>query len=110
MKHLICIAKKYRYLMLLYLFMGFCRAFAQSFSSRYFQKIIDNFSSHSLKITHIAVYGSAIIALYVMCYLLQYPERKLELLPDQVDAARQCNTCAGKCNNNEIHRKITEKF
>ena len=66
MKHLICIAKKYRYLMLLYLFMGFCRAFAQSFSSRYFQKIIDNFSSHSLKITHIAVYGSAIIALYVM--------------------------------------------
>jgi len=78
MKHLISIAKKYKLLILSYLLMGMARAFLQSFSSRYFQKVVDNFSSNTLTIANIAIYGSAIITLHIICYVIQYPERKLE--------------------------------
>lgn len=78
MEHLKNIAKKYRFFILLYLFMGLTRAFLQSFSSRYFQEVIDNFSSENLTINHIVIYGSAIMAWYIVSYLIQYPEQKLE--------------------------------
>lgn len=78
MKHLLSIAKKYKLLILSYLLMGMARAFLQSFSSRYFQKVVDNFSSNTLTIANIAIYGSAIITLHIICYVIQYPERKLE--------------------------------
>ena len=77
MKHLKRIAKKYKSLMLLYLMMGLAIAFLQSFGSRYFQIVIDNFSTNTLTIKNIVIYGSAIIALYIVCYLSNYPERKL---------------------------------
>jgi ATP-binding cassette subfamily B protein len=78
MKHLKSIAEKYKSLMLLYLVIGLARAFLQSFGSRYFQKVIDNFTDNTLTITNIIIYGLALIALYVLCYLQNYPERKLE--------------------------------
>jgi ATP-binding cassette subfamily B protein len=78
MRHLKNITEKYKALMLLYLVMGLARAFLQSFGSRYFQKVIDSFSANHLTITNIIIYGSAIISLYIVSYLIQYPERKLE--------------------------------
>ena len=78
MKHLKAIAEKYKSLMLLYFVMGLTRAFLQSFGSRYFQKVIDHFSSNILTTTNIVIYGSAIITLYIVSYLIQYPERNLE--------------------------------
>ena len=78
MKHLKSIAWKYKILMLLYVAMGLAWTFLQSFSSRYFQKIIDHFTENTLTITNIVIYGFALIALYILCYLQNYPERHLE--------------------------------
>lgn len=78
MKHLKSILKKYRSLMILYLVLGLAHAFLQSFGSHYFQKVIDNFTANVLTSTNIVIYGSSIIALYIVSYLLQYPERNLE--------------------------------
>ncbi len=78
MKHLKKIAKKYKTLMLVYLVMGLAQAFLQSFGSRYFQKVIDNFTSNTLSFSTIAIYGAAMILLYIISYLDEYPGRKLE--------------------------------
>ena len=78
MKHLKSIAKKYKTLIFIYLVMGLAQAFLQSFGSRYFQKVIDNFSANTLTIANIIIYGSVIIALHMVNYFLEYPERKLE--------------------------------
>lgn len=78
MKHLKSIAKRYATLMLAYLVMGLAQAFLQGFSSRYFQKVIDNFTNNSLTVSNIVLYGAAMIALYIISYLDEYPGRKLE--------------------------------
>ncbi len=78
MKHLKSIAKKYATLMLVYLVMGLAQAFLQGFSSRYFQKVIDNFTNNSLTVSNIVIYGATMIALYIISYLDEYPGRKLE--------------------------------
>jgi len=78
MKHLKSIAREKKALMLLYIAIGLAWTFLQSFGSRYFQKVIDNFTNNTLTITNIVIYGSALIALYVLCYIQNYPERKLE--------------------------------
>lgn len=78
MKHLKNIIDKYKPLMLLYLVMGLVQAFLQSFSSHYFQKVIDCFTNNTLTMSNIAIYGMAIIALYIISYLDEYPGRKLE--------------------------------
>jgi len=78
MKHLKSIALTYKGLMCLYVAMGLAAAFLQSFGARYFQKVIDSFTANTLTFATIAVYGGAIIAVYIICYLQNYPERKLE--------------------------------
>ena len=78
MKHLKSVALKYKALMLLYISIGLAWTFLQSFGSRYFQKVIDNFTNNTLTITNIIIYGSALISLYVLCYVQNYPERTLE--------------------------------
>jgi len=78
MKYLISIARENKAIIFLYIAIGLAYTFLQNFSSRYFQKIIDNFANNTLTITNIAIYGSALLALYILCYLQIYPERKLE--------------------------------
>ncbi len=78
MKHLLSIAKKYKAIMLIYFVLGLTQAFFQSFGSRYFQKVIDNFTANTLSMTNIAVYGGALVTLYIVSYLQNYPDRKLE--------------------------------
>lgn len=78
MKHLRKIAKKYKFLMIVYLVMGSAQAFLQSFGSSYFRQVIDNFTNDTLSVWNIVIYGSAMISLYIICYLDEYPGRKLE--------------------------------
>jgi len=78
MRHLLKIAKKYKFLMIAYFMMGLAQTFLQSFSASYFQKVIDRFTNHTLHISNIIIYGAAMVLLYILCYLDEYPGRKLE--------------------------------
>jgi ATP-binding cassette subfamily B protein len=78
MKHLKSIANEYKVVIFLNIAIGLAWTFLQSFSSRYFQKVIDNFTNNTLTIANIVIYGSALLLLYVLCYLKNYPECKLE--------------------------------
>lgn len=57
---------------------GIVIAFLESFHSSYFQKVIDFFTEGRLNGGMIAVYGAALLSLYLCNYLSEYPERKLE--------------------------------
>lgn len=78
MEHLKNIAKKYKALMFFHIAIGLAWTFLQSFSSRYFQKVIDNFTDNTLTITNITIYGSALLTMYIICYFQNYPECKLQ--------------------------------
>lgn len=78
MKHLTQITGKYKGLMIAFLLMGLTQTFLQNFGASYFQTVIDNFTNNSLTVWNIALYGTAMIALYLICYLDEYPGRKLE--------------------------------
>jgi len=78
MKHLKSITRENKAIIFLNIMLGLAWTFLQSFCSRYFQKVIDNFTNETLTIMNIAIYGSALIALYILCYLKNYPEQKLE--------------------------------
>ena len=78
MNHLLSIAKKYRFFIIIYLALGLSQTFLQSFGAKYLQTVIDNFAARTLTPVNIAVYGAAMISLYLICYLDEYPGRKLE--------------------------------
>jgi len=78
MKHLTLIAKKYKPLIAAFLLIGMTHAFLQSFTARYFQTVVDSFTNNSLTWSNIALYGTALIMLYISGYLTEYPWRKLE--------------------------------
>jgi len=72
------VTREYKAIILLNIALGLSWTFLQNFNSRYFQKIIDNFTGGTLTITNIIVYGTALILLYTLCYVKNYPECKLE--------------------------------
>ena len=78
MKHLQKIAYKYRGLMIVYILVGMIWTFTQGFSALYFQRVIDHFADNSLTLTEIIVYGLMMVTVYLLCYVQNYPERKLE--------------------------------
>jgi len=78
-KHLVLAAKKHKKLIIVFLAMGIVWTFLQNFVPRYFQTVIDSFAEGSLNTTHVIVYGAALISMYIMGYLYNYPERKLGL-------------------------------
>ena len=78
MKHLNIIASKHRGLIIIFFAMGLFISFLQNFGPRYFQTIIDSFADGTLTMGSVAVYGAALILLYIMNYLHNYPWRKLE--------------------------------
>ena len=78
MKHLFNTAKRYKSLIVICLILGLMATFLQSFSASYFQKIVDNFTTNTLTPFNIVVYGMALVVMYVLNYLNNYPWRKLE--------------------------------
>jgi ATP-binding cassette subfamily B protein len=57
--------------------MGLGWTFLMNFTPLYFQTVVDNFTEGSLTIANIAIYGTALILLYLMGYLINYPWNKL---------------------------------
>jgi ATP-binding cassette subfamily B protein len=78
MKHLLNTAKRYKSLIVVCFILGLTATFLQSFSASYFQKVIDNFTANTLTPFNIAVYGTALVVMYILNYLNNYPWRKLE--------------------------------
>ena len=78
MKHLLNTTKRYKSLIVVCLILGLTATFLQSFSASYFQKVVDNFTANNLTLINIAVYGVALVVMYVLNYLNNYPWRKLE--------------------------------
>ena len=78
MKYLKKIAKSQKKLITTFFIMGLFITFLQNFGPLYFQIIIDNFSAGTLTLFNIAIYGTALILLYVITYLWEFPWRKLK--------------------------------
>lgn len=78
MKHLQKVVGKYKPLIAVYLGLGLTQTFLQSFHANYFQKVVDHFTEGTLTPGTIAIYGSVMMALIIVSYLLNYPEHKLE--------------------------------
>jgi len=76
--HLNKIARKHKMLIATFFLMGLVISFLQNFAPHYFQTIVDGFTDGNLTMAYIAVYGTALIALYLMNYLYNYPWYKLE--------------------------------
>ena len=77
MKHLKTVAGKHKALIALFMFMGLLWTFLLNFSPLYFQTVIDNFTDGSLSLANIAIYGTTLLSLYIMGYLINYPWDKL---------------------------------
>ncbi len=78
MKHLRRVSKKYTPLMLVYFLLGVAQTFLHSFNASFFQKVIDRFTSNTLAAPDIVIYGTAMLTLYLLSYLDEYPGRRLE--------------------------------
>ena len=78
MKHLKSVAKEHKRLIAVFIITGIVWFFVQNFVPFYFQTVVDNFTNGTLAAANIAVYGTALITLYIMGYVYNYPERKLE--------------------------------
>ena len=78
MTHLLTIAKKHKLLIVIFIVMGIAWTFMLNFVPFYFQTVVDSFTDGTLTVANIVVYGTALISLYTMTYLYNYPERKLE--------------------------------
>jgi ATP-binding cassette subfamily B protein len=78
MKHLKAVAGKHKALIAVFLAMGIFWTFLQNYAPFYFQRVVDHFADGTLTAAHIAVYSMVLFADYIMGYLHQYPERKLD--------------------------------
>ena len=78
MKQLKIVAGKHRKLIAIFVVTGIVWFFMQNFVPFYLQVIVDSFTNGTLTMANIAIYGTALIALYIMGYLYNYPERKLQ--------------------------------
>ena len=78
MKHLKTVASKHGALIALFLVTRIIWVFMENFVPFYFQTVIDNFTNNTLTGTVIAIYGTALISLYIISYLIDYPAMKLE--------------------------------
>ena len=77
MKHLKTVAKKHKALIAVFITMGLFWTFLMNFAPLYFQTVVDNFTDGTLTIANIAIYGTALILLYIMGYVINYPWNKL---------------------------------
>jgi len=76
-KHLKTVAGKHKALIAVFIIMGLFWTFLMNFAPLYFQTVVDNFTDGSLTIANIAIYGTVLILLYIMGYLINYPWDKL---------------------------------
>ena len=77
MKHLKTVAGKHKALIAIFIVMGLFWTFLMNFTPLYFQTVADNFTDGFLTTANIAIYGTALILLYIMGYVINYPWDKL---------------------------------
>jgi len=77
-KHLKLVARGHKALIAVFVIVGIVWFFMLNFIPFYFQRIVDSFTDGTLTIASIAVYGTALITTYIIGYVYNYPERKLE--------------------------------
>jgi len=85
-KHLKSVAGKHKSLVAAFIFMGLIWTFLQNVVPLYFQTVVDNFTDGTLSARNIAVYGTALISLYIMAYLFNFPENKL---PNSIEQSQK---------------------
>ncbi|MCL1792308.1 MAG: ABC transporter ATP-binding protein/permease [Oscillospiraceae bacterium] len=78
MKHLKEVAGKHKALITVFLAAGIFCTFLANYAPFYFQRVVDNFANGTLTAVNIVVYSAVLFADYIMGYLRQYPERKLD--------------------------------
>jgi len=78
MKHLKGVAGKHKALIAVFLATGIFWTFLQNYAPFYFQRVVDNFAGGTLTAINIIFYGAVLLADYVVGYLYNYPERKLD--------------------------------
>ncbi|MBE5982111.1 MAG: ABC transporter ATP-binding protein [Paenibacillaceae bacterium] len=61
----------------LYVITGLLIAFLTNYKIKYFQKIIDEFNNHTIRLNTIVVYGIVLISFYLLNYFDEYPKQKL---------------------------------
>jgi len=76
-KHLKTVAGKHKALIAIFIVMGLFWTFLMNFTPLYFQTVADNFTDGFLTTANIAIYGTALILLYIMGYVINYPWDKL---------------------------------
>jgi len=77
-KHLKTVAGKHKVLIAIFLITRIIWVFMENFVPFYFQTVIDNFTNNTLTGTVIAIYGTALISLYIISYVIDYPAMKLD--------------------------------
>ena len=72
------IVKKNRLLILSYLSIGIVCTYCETFSVNLFQNILDNIAISDVNFYIISIYAFVTISAYILRYLENYPETKLE--------------------------------
>lgn len=71
------IIKENKKAIVLYVITGLLIAFLTNYKIKYFQKIIDEFNDHTIRLNTILVYGIVLISFYLLNYFDEYPKQKL---------------------------------
>jgi ATP-binding cassette subfamily B protein len=78
MKQIREILKKNIKSVIIYVMTGLLIAFLTNYKIKIFQKVIDDFSNHTISIKIIIFYGSTLIFYYLISYFDEYPSKYLE--------------------------------
>ena len=77
MKHFFDILKNKKLWVTLYLLLGIGLALLNTFSAKYFQKVLDDFGSHNLSFKTILIYAFVLLLICGFSYFDEYPGAKL---------------------------------
>lgn len=77
MKHYLGILIKKKLCITIYILLGIVLALLNSFSAKYFQKVLDDFGDNTLSITTLCIYGIVLVLVCGLNYFDEYPSSKL---------------------------------
>lgn len=77
MKHYLDILIKKKLWITIYILLGIVLALLNSFSARYFQKVLDDFGDNTLSITTLCIYGIVLVLVCGLNYFDEYPSSEL---------------------------------
>lgn len=78
MKHCLSVLKKHKFLIGFYILLGVGIAFLSAWQSAYTQTVLDAFTGGSLTLTNLVLYSAAMVAVYLLNYLDNWPQTRLE--------------------------------